>query len=118
MEKHLTDRIMDAFFNVHRMLGPGLPESLYEEALTAEFNEMEIKFERQKQIVVNYKGRQVRKTFRLDLLVEDKIVIEVKAVSDLLPLHHAQIIAYLKVTDKQLDYLVNFNVPLMKTGIH
>jgi GxxExxY protein len=118
MEKHLTDKIMDAFFAVHRTLGPGLPESLYEEALTREFDEMEISYERQKRVVVDYKGKPLMKTFRLDLLVEGKVIIEVKAVSELLPLHHAQIIAYLKVAEKQLGYLVNFNVALVKNGIH
>lgn len=118
MEKNLTDKIMDAFFAVHRTLGPGLPEKIYEEALTREFDEMDITYEQQKRVIVNYKGKPMTKTFRLDLLVEEKIIIEIKAVSDLLPLHHAQIIAYLKVAEKQLGYLVNFNVPLIKNGIH
>jgi GxxExxY protein len=118
MEKILTDKIMDAFFAVHRTLGPGLPEALYEEALTREFKEMNVSYERQKRIVVDYKGKPLQKSFRLDLLVEDKVIIEVKSVSELIPLFHSQILAYLKVAEKQLGYLVNFNVPLIKDGIH
>jgi GxxExxY protein len=109
---------MDAFFAVHRTLGPGLPEALYEEALTREFKEMNVSYERQKRIVVDYKGKPLQKSFRLDLLVEDKVIIEVKSVSELIPLFHSQILAYLKVAEKQLGYLVNFNVPLIKDGIH
>ncbi len=118
MEKKLSDRIMDAFFIVHRSLGPGLPEVLYEEALGREFDEMKIKYERQKRASVTYKGKPMSKTFRMDIVVEDKVIIEIKSVSMLIPLHHAQIIAYLKVAEKQLGYLVNFNVPLIKDGIH
>lgn len=114
MEKNLTNKIMDAFF----ALGPGLPEALYEEALTREFDAMNISYEQQKRVIVNYKGKPMKKSFRLDLLVENKVIIEVKAVSELIPLFHSQIIAYLKVADKQLGYLVNFNVPLIKNGIH
>ena len=117
MEKVLTDKIVDAFFAVHRTLGPGLPESIYEEALTREFEENAIAYERQKKIIVDYKGKPLIKTFRLDLLVEDKIIIEVKAVSDILPLHEAQLVAYLKVAQKKIGYLANFNVHLMKQGI-
>lgn len=109
---------MDAFFAVHRELGPGLPEACYEEVLTREFDELDVAYARQKRIIVNYKDKPLAKTFRLDLLVEDKIIIEVKSIADVLPVHHAQVLAYLKAANKSLGYLVNFNAHLISKGIH
>ena len=117
MEKSLTDKIVDAFFAVHRTMGPGLTESIYEECLTREFDDKGISYKQQVKVVVEYKGRPLVKFFRLDLLVEDEVVIEVKAVSDLLSLHEAQLLAYLRATDKRIGYVVNFNVHLIKDGI-
>lgn len=118
MEKSLTDKIRDTFFTVHRTLGPGLPEACYEEALTREFDEMDIPYVRQKRFVVNYKGKPLAKTFRVDLFVDNEIIIEVKSVADLLPVHHAQVIGYLRASEKSLGFLVNFNSHLITKGIH
>lgn len=118
MVKSLSDNVVEAFFAVHRTLGPGLPEACYEEALTREFEEMGIPFQRQKRFEVSYKGKVLAKSFRVDLLVDDQIIVEVKSIADLLPVHHAQVIGYLRASDKQLGYLVNFNSHLIKKAIH
>lgn len=118
MEKKLSDKILDTFFTVHRILGPGFPEACYEEAITRELDELQIPYERQKKFVVDYKDKPLSKTFRVDILVDNKIIVEVKACADILPVHHAQVIAYLKAADKSLGYLVNFNEHLIKNGIH
>lgn len=118
MEKKLSDKILDAIFTVHRTLGPGFPEACYEEAITRELDERKIPYERQKRFEVEYKDKPLAKKFRVDLLVDNKIIIEVKACADILPVHHAQVIAYLKAADKSLGYLVNFNEHLIKDGIY
>ena len=117
MEKNLTDKVVDAIFAVHRAMGPGLPESIYEECLTREFDLNGIAYEQQVKVNVQYKGQTLTKYFRLDLLVENKVIVEIKSVSELLPLHEAQLLAYLKVADKRIGYVVNFNVHLVKDGI-
>lgn len=117
MEKNLTDKIVDAVFAVHRRMGPGLPESIYEECLVRELDHNGIAYERQVKVNVQYRGQTLTKYFRLDLLVENKVIIEVKSVSELLPLHEAQLLAYLKVADKRIGYVVNFNAHLVKNGI-
>jgi GxxExxY protein len=109
---------MGIFIEVHRHIGPGMPESCYEEALTREFDTNGIRYERQKKIILNYKGEPLKKHFRLDLLVEGKVVIEVKSVADILPVHHAQVIAYLRASEMSFGYLVNFNSHLLTKGVH
>jgi len=105
-----------AAIEVHRVLGPGYLESVYEEALAVELNLRGIPFERQKTVAVNYKGHAVGEG-RLDLLVDSRLVVELKAVEALAPIHTAQVMSYLKTMRLPLGLLLNFNVPLLKTGI-
>jgi len=112
----LAREVVDAALEVHRELGPGYLESVYEEALGVELELRGVAFERQVPVVVDYKGQSVGEG-RLDLLVGGELIIELKAVEALLPVHKAQVLSYLKATKKQLGLLVNFNVPLIKNGI-
>lgn len=109
--------VVDAVFHVHKELGPGLLESIYELALMQELKMREIKAESQVLIPVFYKGVELIKNFKIGILVEDTILLELKAVESVLPVHKAQIISYLKLADKKLGFLINFNVPLIKNGI-
>ncbi|MBU8893633.1 MAG: GxxExxY protein [Bacteroidales bacterium] len=111
-----SKEILDASIRVHKEMGPGLLESVYEQCLSKELNLRNIKNQKQVQLPLVYRGYELNKDFRIDLLVEDEIIIEIKAVEFLLPVHEAQIISYLKLADKRLGFLINFNVPLMKNG--
>lgn len=113
----IADRVVDAIFSVHRTMGPGFNESIYESCLIEEFNLRGIKYQSQMQIPVTYKGKKLDKFFKLDILAEDEIIIELKSVSELLPVHKAQLLSYLKLTGKRIGYVANFNVALMKEGI-
>ena len=115
-QNELTERIIGCAIEVHRNLGPGLLESIYEKALCYEFNQRGIRFESQVIVPVIYKGCNLG-DFRLDLLVEDQIIVELKAFERNDPIFKAQLLSYLKLTGKKLGLLVNFNVPLMKDGI-
>ena len=108
--------IIGAAIEVHKQLGPGYLESIYEEALAIELNLRKIKYQRQHEINIQYKDNNIGNG-RLDLLVENKLVVELKTVETLLPLHKAQVISYLKATNLQLGLLINFNTPLLKNGI-
>ncbi len=112
----LAASVVDAALEVHKALGPGFLESVYEEALCAELSLRGIPFERQKAVHISYKGNPVGKG-RLDLLVGGQLVVELKAVAELAPIHTAQVISYLKTTGLSLGLLINFNVPLLKQGI-
>ena len=102
---------------VHRELGPGLLESVYEVCLIEELKNKGLKVQSQVKLPLVYKGKELNKDFIIDLLVEDKIVIELKAVEDLLPVHEVQLVTYLKLSGMKLGYLINFNVSLLKFGI-
>ncbi len=115
---HLSKEILAAAIAVHKEMGPGLLESVYELCLLKELQLRGINAENQVLIPLFYKGEQLNKDFRIDILVEKEIVIELKAVDMLLPVHDAQIISYLKLTDKKLGFLINFNVPLLKDGFN
>jgi len=97
-------------------MGPGLLESVYEHCLMKEFELRGIFVENQVAIRLIYKGYELNKDYRIDILVENEIVVELKAVEIVLPVHEAQIISHLKLTDKRLGFLINFNVPLLKQG--
>lgn len=112
----LAHSVIGAAIEVHRNLGPGFLESLYEESLCIELRLRGILFEQQKVISVPYKGYKVGES-RLDLLVDQCLIVELKAVENLLPVHMAQVMSYLKVTGCQLGLLINFNVPILKQGI-
>ncbi len=112
----LAQTVSGAAIEIHRHLGPGYPESLYEEALSIELGLRQIAFERQKPVAVNYKGREIGEG-RVDLVVGDELLVELKAVEALAPIHRAQVISYLKATERHLALLINFNVPVLRSGI-
>ncbi len=116
-ENTLSNQIIGAALEVHRQLGPGLLESAYEECLAYELSLRNIPFERQKPVPVVYKGVQLDCGFRLDLLVGDLVVVELKAVDALMPIHQAQVLTYLKLTGCKLGLLINFNVLRLREGI-
>lgn len=113
----LSSEIINCCIDVHRELGPGLLESVYEECLEFVLQERNIKTERQKEIPIHFKGRKLDKTFKLDLLIEDLIVLELKTVESIHPVHEAQLVSYLKLSNKKLGLLINFNSHLLKDGI-
>jgi GxxExxY protein len=112
----LTERIISAAIEVHRHLGPGLNESVYEAALCHEFELRGIPYSRQVEVNVIYKGKVIGKT-RVDLLVADRVIVELKACDALHPVHRAQCITYLTLTNKTISLLINFSVPILKDGI-
>jgi len=114
--EYFATKIFQSSLEVHKQMGPGLLESVYEFCLEKELTINGIHVQHQVQVPLYYKGIELNKDFRIDLLVENEIIIEIKAVDILLPVHHAQIISYLKLTDKRLGFLINFNVALMKDG--
>ena len=115
-ENEITEKIIGCAIEVHRNLGPGLLESMYEKALCHEFSECGINFESQKVVPIIYKSITLGE-FRLDLLVEDQIIVELKAVERNDPVFKAQLLSYMKLTGNTLGLLINFNVPLLKDGI-
>lgn len=113
----LTEQIIGAAIQVHRELGPGLLESTYETCLCHEFSIIGLKHERQKSIPIFYKGIKLDAGYRLDLVVENKVIIEIKSISELLPIHEAQLLSYLKQMGGGRGLLINFNVKLLKHGL-
>jgi len=113
----LSGEVVDCAFQVHSKLGAGYTENIYEEAMLIELGKKGLLFEQQKQIKVPYDEVFLKSEFRLDLLVENKIIVELKAVAKVLPVHQSQIYSYLKATQCDLGLLINFNVPLIKDGI-
>ncbi len=113
----LTESIIGAGIEVHRALGPGLLESAYEECLCHELNLRGLTFQRQLPLPVTYKGLQLNTGFRVDLLVADQVVVELKATDTLLPVHSAQLLTYIKMGGWPLGLLMNFNVPVLRNGI-
>jgi GxxExxY protein len=116
-EDWLSNQIIGAAIEVHRHLGPGLLESVYETCLVHELAMREISLERQKAIAVNYKDVVLDCGFRVDLLVEGQVIVELKAVDALTAVHEAQLLTYLKLSDCRLGLLINFNVLLLKDGL-
>ena len=108
---------MQACIEVHKHMGPGLLEKVYETCLMREFHLRGIKAQAQVSLPLTYKGMELDKSYSIDILVEDEIVLELKAAENMLPVFEAQLISYLRLSGKQVGYLVNFNVPLMKHGI-
>ena len=114
----LTFKIRGAIFKVYNFWGPGLFEQVYEESLICQLRKEGLKVEQQLPLPVVYDGQTLPCDYRLDLLVEDKIIIELKSVEELKPLHYKQLLAYLKIANKKVGLLVNFNVNDMSKGIH
>ena len=113
----LTREIIGAAIEVHRHLGPGLLESAYETCLAYELTELGLAFERQKALPLIYKDIQLDQGYRIDLLVEEKVVVEVKAIERITPVHEAQVLSYLRFSGCKIGLLLNFNVRLLKDGI-
>ena len=113
---NLTERIIGCAIEVHRQLGPGLLEGIYESALCAEFQDAGLQHQRQLAVSVQYKGKTIGEC-RLDLLVEDAVVLEIKSVERFDPVFEAQILTYLRITGKRVGLLLNFNTRLLKDGI-
>ena len=113
----LTERIIGAAIEVHKTLGPGLLESAYEECLAYELLSANVTFERQLPLPVAYKSIQLDCSYRLDFLVEQTVVLEIKTVESLQPIHEAQLLTYLKLGGWPIGLLINFNVPVLTKGI-
>ncbi len=113
----ITQAIIGAAIEVHRSLGPGLLESAYEVCLCRELSLRQILFEQQKSLPISYKGIALDCGYRLDLVVERQVVVEIKAVDALLPIHEAQLLTYLRLGGWKVGLLINFNVPVLKRGI-
>jgi GxxExxY protein len=113
----VTEAVIGAAIEVHKALGPGLLESAYEECLCRELELRGIAYQRQVALPVTYKGVQLDCGYRLDILVENLVVIGIKTVEDVLPIHEAQLLTYLKLGGWQAGLILNFNVPVLKQGI-
>ena len=116
-EDELSNIIIGCAIEVHRHLGPGLLESAYEECLCRELSINNIAFERQKPLPVNYKGINLDCGYKLDIVVEKLVIVELKAIEQIIPIHQAQLLTYLKLSNLKLGLLINFNVPILKDGI-
>lgn len=117
MDDLLSKNVIGAAIEVHKELGPGLLESVYRKCLVYELRQTTLDVKEELLLPINYKGLVIEGSFRLDLLVENSLVIELKSVERILPIHHAQIISYLKMSNKSTGLLINFNVPVLKQGI-
>ena len=113
----LTEKIIKCCIDIHKELGPGLMESIYEVCLIEELKENGFKVQNQVELPVYFKGKKLNKNFIIDLIIEDEIVIELKSIETILPVHEAQLVSYLKLSNKKLGLLINFNVPLLTQGI-
>jgi GxxExxY protein len=117
IEEQVTEAIIGAAIEVHRHLGPGLLESAYEECLCHELHLRDLSFQRQVELPVEYKGIKLDCGYRLDVVVENVVVVELKSIERILPIHQAQLLTYLRLTGKRVGLLINFNVSALKHGI-
>jgi len=116
-EQPLTREIIAAAIDVHQALGPGLLESVYQICFCRELALRNIPFRQQVDVPVSYKGVRLDCGYRIDLVVDDKIIVELKAIQEILPVHEAQLLTYLRLTGRRIGLLINFNVPVLKHGI-
>ena len=116
-ENEIAKIIVNCCFRIHQELGPGLLESVYESVLVYELKQEKLKFEKQKSVPLTYRKIKLDLGFRADLIVENKVLIELKSVEQILPVHKKQILTYLKISDLKLGLLINFNSNLIKNGI-
>ncbi|MEQ8211862.1 MAG: GxxExxY protein [Lacipirellulaceae bacterium] len=116
-DEQLTSEVIGCAMEVHRALGPGLLESTYEKCLLFELREKRINAEAQVALPIKYKGESLDAGYRIDLLVEDKVIVELKSIDSLLPIHEAQLLSYLKLSGLHTGLLINFNTKLLKEGI-
>lgn len=117
-EDSIATIIVEAALKIHRRLGPGLLESVYETILAHELTQRGLSVERQKAVPIIYEGLEFPDPFRIDLLVEGKVLIELKSVEQLQPVHYRQSLTYLRLARLSVGFLINFNVPLLKKGLH
>ncbi|NDV68461.1 GxxExxY protein [Dysgonomonas sp. 25] len=117
IEKDLTQKILSCAYTVHSELGPGLLEKTYEECLRYELFQSGLFVEQQKELPLVYKNVSIDAAYRIDLLIENKVIIELKSVEQLTDVHTAQLLTYLKLSDCKIGFLMNFNVPSLKNGI-
>jgi len=117
LEEGLTEKIIGAAIEVHKYWGPGLVESIYEKSLAIELEKQGVPLKRQIDLKLCYKGISLGEDFRLDLIVGDKVVVELKVVKELALIHEAQLLTYMKLTGCKVGLLLNFNVPVLKQGI-
>jgi GxxExxY protein len=116
-DSDLTHSIIGAAIEIHRKLGPGLLEAVYEECLAKEFSLLNIPYERQKPIAVIYKGAKLECGYRLDFLVAERVVVEIKSVEAIAPIHETVMLTYLRLSEKPIGLIINFNVATLKNGI-
>jgi GxxExxY protein len=116
-ENEIAKELVDIFYRVHKNLGPGLLESVYEAAICYELGLKGMQYSRQKGIPVFYNEVKLDLGFRVDIIVENKVIVEVKSVDAMAPVFFKTLLTYLRLADKKLGFLVNFNVPLIKDGI-
>src|SRR5450432_4030500 len=117
VENVLTEKIIGAAIEVHRHLGPGLLEAVYEECLCYELKQLRLQFERQVHLPITNKGLKLESAYKMDLVVEDAIVVEIKATEGTAPIHQSQLLTYLRSSNKRIGLLINFNVPVLKNGL-
>ena len=117
MEDQLTRKVIGAAIEVHKELGPGLLESVYRNCMVHELRTLSLDVKEEVMLPVVYKGNKLENSFRMDIVVEDKLILELKTVEKILPVHQAQILSYLKMSNKPQGLLINFNVSLLKQGI-
>ncbi|MGC2695737.1 MAG: GxxExxY protein [Candidatus Angelobacter sp.] len=115
--EELTEQILGAAIEVHKALGPGLMESAYEECLCHELNLRNIRFERQTAVPVAYKNVNLDCGYKLDLLIESTVILELKCVERITTIHEAQLLTYMKLLHKPVGFIINFNVPVLRAGI-
>ena len=113
----LTGGVIGAAIEVHKALGPGLLESTYEECLCIELRLRNLPYERQKEIPITYKGVNLDCAYRLDIVISNQLIVELKACEEIQPIHEAQLLTYLKLSGIKVGLLINFNVPVLKEGI-
>ena len=116
-ENEISFQIIGAALKLHKILGPGLLESVYEATLAYDLKEMGLKVETQLPVPLQYKEIKMEHSFRMDMLVENKVVVEIKSVERLMPIHFSQTLTYLRLTDRKLGLLINFNSVLLKDGV-
>ena len=117
-ENEISKMVYDLCLMIHRKYGPGLFERVYEKILCYELNKMNIYFTRQEEIQLVHEEIKMEVGFKADVIIEHKVILELKSVEELMPVHYKQLLTYLKLTDLKLGLLINFNVNLMKDGIH
>ena len=113
----LTGEIIDAAYRIHTKLGPGLLESVYEAVLARSLEQRGLRVERQKPVAIEYEGLRFDEGFRIDLLVDDRVVVELKSVEQLAPIHSKQVLTYIRLLDLRVGLLINFGAPTLKEGV-